>query len=336
MINIPMNTRPPVSLSDMANAQSSGNPAPTPGAGTAPMGASMNQTPYGTQQQNQNSFGTPNQNPASFATPNQTQTSSGSPNPAPGSFATPNQNTNSYQTQTQNPYGSPSTPQTPVGSQPTQPSASYNSQANFNTQSPTNSMPHPAATGVILKKGQKTSLAKFGGALENIDVGLGWDVANQGIYDLDAECFILGDNEKVIGDDWFVYYNQPASPDGSVRHSGDNRNGAGSGDDEVIHIRLSQVAPQVKKLVFVVTINEAKERNLNFSGVQNAYIRLVDQAANRELCRFNLTEYYSNVTSMVVAELYRHNGEWKMNPVGDGVQADLFDLCMRYGVNVAG
>ena len=199
-----------------------------------------------------------------------------------------------------------------------------------------NAVPRPAATGVILQKGQKTSLAKFGNALENIDVGLGWDVANQGVYDLDAECFILGANDKVLGDDWFVYYNQPASPDGAICHSGDNRTGDGTGDDEVINVRLSRVNPQAQKLVFVVTINEAKERGLNFSGVQNAYIRLVDKATNRELCRFNLTEYYSNVTSMVVAELYRHNGEWKMNPVGDGMPADLYDLCIRYGVNVAG
>lgn len=324
MINIPMNTRPPVSLSDMASTSPSGNPAPTSGAGNAPMGSSMNQNPYGTQSQNQNSFATSNQTQGSFAPPNQNQNSFATSNQTQASFTNPGPSQNSFGAQTTMP------------SSGSQPNTSYTSQTNFNTQPPTNSIPRPAATGVILKKGQKTSLAKFGGALENIDVGLGWDVANQGVYDLDAECFILGENEKVIGDDWFVYYNQPASPDGSVRHSGDNRNGAGSGDDEIIHIRLSQVAPQVKKLVFVVTINEAKERHLNFSGVQNAYIRLVDQNTNRELCRFNLTEYYSNVTSMVVAELYRHNGEWKMNPVGDGVQADLFDLCMRYGVNVAG
>ena len=135
--------------------------------------------------------------------------------------------------------------------------------------------------GVILKKGQKTSLSKFSAALDHVDVGLGWDVSNQGTYDLDAECFILGDNDKVLGDDWFVYYNQVVSPDGAVRHSGDNSTGAGSGDDEVISIHLSQVQPAVKKLVFVVTINEAKERGLNFSGVSNAYIRSAPQPAAR-------------------------------------------------------
>ena len=270
MINIPMNTKPPVSLSALANA---GNTQTTGAMNQAPM---QNTMPMGNAQM------------------------PGAINQAPMQNAMPMGNVQ-------------------------QPIASNNG-----------TVPRPAATGVILQKGQKTSLAKFGASLENLDVGLGWDVADRGVYDLDAECFILGANDKVIGDDWFVYYNQPSSPDGAVRHSGDNRTGEGTGDDEVINIRLSQLNQQAQKLVFVVTINEAKERNLNFSGVQNAYIRLVDKANNRELCRFNLTEYYSNVTSMVVAEIYRHNGEWKMNPVGDGMPADLYDLCVRYGVNVAG
>ena len=293
MINIPMNTRPPVSLGDLANAQANSTNSQPAATGQAAQ-AVQNTMPAGNPQ---NTYAQPAQ-----AIPNTTP--AGNP---------------------QNTYAQPvqAMPNTAPAGNTVQPAGS-------------NTVPRPAATGVILQKGQKTSLAKFGNALENIDVGLGWDVANQGIYDLDAECFILGANEKVLGDDWFVYYNQPASPDGSVRHSGDNRTGDGTGDDEVISIRLSTVNPQAQKLVFVVTINEAKERNLNFSGVQNAYIRLVDKDANRELCRFNLTEYYSNVTSMVVAELYRHNGEWKMNPVGDGMPADLYDLCVRYGVNVAG
>lgn len=195
---------------------------------------------------------------------------------------------------------------------------------------------HPVATGTVLRKGQKTNLSKFKMGLEQIDIGLGWDVERQEIYDLDTECFLLGANDRVLGDDWFVYYNQLNSPDGAVNHSGDRPDGTAGGDDEVIQVRLSQVNVQVQKLVIVLTINEARERNLNFSGVSNAYVRLVDHQNGRELCRFELTDYYANVTSMVVAELYRHNGEWKINPVGDGMAADLYDLCVRYGVNVAG
>jgi len=193
----------------------------------------------------------------------------------------------------------------------------------------------PQGNGVHLKKGQKFALAGAGGAqLNKIKVGLGWDILNQAC-DLDASAFMLDANNRVIGDDWFVFYGQPTSPDNSIKHSGDNTTGAGAGDDETIDITLSMVNPSVQKIVFVVTINEALEYNLNFSMVANAYVRVIDEQTNTEIARFALTDYYANVTSMVVGELYRHNGQWKFNAVGDGVAKDLAGLCAMYGVNVA-
>lgn len=191
----------------------------------------------------------------------------------------------------------------------------------------------PKATGVLLKKGQKQSLSTLSPNLNRLRVGLGWDAI--GGYDLDAEVFMLGSNEKVLGDSWFVFYGQTTSPDGAIVHHGDNTNGSATGDDEIIDIQLDRLNPNVKKLVFVVTINEAKQYGYNFSNVSNAYIRVLDQASNRELIRFNLSEYYANVTSMVVGEVYLYRGEWKFNPVGDGTADDLYGLCYRYGVNVA-
>lgn len=191
------------------------------------------------------------------------------------------------------------------------------------------------SNGVILAKGEKVSLSKFNSKLDEIDVCLGWDASASG-YDLDSEAFILGNNDLVLGDDWFVFYNQPSSPDGSIIHSGDNKTGVGDGDDEIIKIKLSRVNSNVSKIVFVVTINEAKQKGLNFSGVSNAFIRVVDKNQNRELVRFNLTDYYSNVTSMMVGELYKKNNEWRFNPIGNGTDDDLLGLCKRYGVNVAG
>ena len=191
----------------------------------------------------------------------------------------------------------------------------------------------PKATGVVLKKGQKQSLSTLSPNLTRLRVGLGWDAI--GGYDLDAEVFMLGSNEKVLGDSWFVFYGQTTSPDGAIVHHGDNINGSAMGDDEIIDIQLDRLNPNVKKLVFVVTINEAKRYGYNFSKVSNAYIRVLDQASNRELIRFNLSEYYANVTSMVVGEVYLYRGEWKFNPVGDGTADDLYGLCYRYGVDVA-
>lgn len=204
--------------------------------------------------------------------------------------------------------------------------------ATMNQNSAFSNKPRNFGNGVVLRKGQKMNLSPDN-SIHEVDIGLGWD-AVQG-YDLDASAFMLGANGKVPGDDWFVFYGQTSSPDGAVTHSGDS-NGVGDGDDEIIHINLDRVSPQVQKIVFIVTIDSALERGYNFQNVRNAYMRVLNKKNNAELMRFSLSEYYSNVTQMVVGELYRHNGTWKVNPVGDGVAADLAGLCARYGVNVAG
>jgi stress response protein SCP2 len=193
-----------------------------------------------------------------------------------------------------------------------------------------------SAPKVILAKGQKVSLSKMNSALDQVLVGLGWDknqYANVN-HDLDVEVFLLGTDGRVLNDDYFVFYNHLVSADGSVRHSGDNRTGAGSGDDETVQVCLSQVNPQVQRIVFVVTINEALARGHNFSQIQNAFIRVVDNSNQQELVRFNITEAAPTAISMIKGEIYRHNGEWKFNPVGEGVNEDLIGLCHRFGVNV--
>lgn len=199
---------------------------------------------------------------------------------------------------------------------------------------PAQTVQKPACNGVILKKGQKQSLVQAGQPLTAVRAGLGWDIINQAC-DLDASAFMLGAGGRVVGDGWFVFYGQTSSPDGSVVHSGDSA-GEGTGDDEVITLDLAAINPEVKKIVFVVTINEALERNLNFSMVANAYARVIDAGSGNELARFNLSDYYANVTSMVVGEIYNYNGTWKFNAVGDGIARDLAGLCGMYGVNVAG
>lgn len=189
----------------------------------------------------------------------------------------------------------------------------------------------PQGGGVHLKKGQRVNLGE--NTLTNVQICLGWDVLNVSA-DLDASAFLLGADGKVVGDDWFVFYGQPNSPDNSVRHSGDST-GEGMGDDEIISINLRQVNPNVSRIVFIVTIDEALAKGLNFSMVQNAYVRAVDMATQKELMRFILTDYYANVTAMIVGELYNKNGIWKFNAVGNGVAKDLAGLCKMYGVHVA-
>lgn len=186
---------------------------------------------------------------------------------------------------------------------------------------------------VNLVKGQKVSLVKPGSAgLTKIMVGLGWDEVQQkrGFFapkpkdiDCDASVILCGADGKVVSPDTkqnCVYFGNLRHPSGAVIHQGDNLTGAGEGDDEQIMVDLSIMPANVDKLVFVVNIYDANVRDQHFGLIRNAFIRIVDLKGNTELCRFNLTEDYSGMTGVVVGELYRRNGEWKFNAIGQGVQ----------------
>ena len=190
---------------------------------------------------------------------------------------------------------------------------------------------------INLSKGQKVDLTKGNAGLDSILVGLGWDTNKYDgghEFDLDVSVFMSGDNGNVENETIFVFYNNPQDGAGSVIYSGDNRTGEGEGDDESVKVTLSKVPANVQKISFTVTIHEADARGQNFGQVSNAYIRIVDTAKNEELLRYDLGEDYSIETAIVVAELYRHNGEWKFAAVGSGFQGGLAALCRNFGLNV--
>jgi len=185
---------------------------------------------------------------------------------------------------------------------------------------------------VNLSKGQKISLDKeAGGALSRVTMGLGWDVAkSKGFFgfgggagqpvDLDASVVMFDESNRPIDVVWF---RQLRSKDGSITHTGDNRTGAGDGDDEQIQVDLSRVPASVKSLVF--TVNSFTGQN--FSTVENAYCRLLNAGNNQEVARFNLSVQGSH-TAQIMAKLYRHNGEWKMHAIGENGSGRTFDDLM--------
>ena len=190
---------------------------------------------------------------------------------------------------------------------------------------------------VSLKKGQKVDLTKTNPGLKQILIGLGWDVNKYDggkDFDLDSSVFMLNANGKVRDDDDFVFYGNLKHKSGAVEHLGDNLTGAGEGDDEQIKIDLSKVPAEVEKIDFTVTIYEAEERNQNFGQVENAFIRVVNQATGEELIRYDLGEDFSIETAVVIGELYRNKGEWKFNAIGSGFSGGLASLGKNYGVNV--
>ena len=191
---------------------------------------------------------------------------------------------------------------------------------------------------VCLQKGQKVSLTKGNPGLTKVVVGLGWDVNafdTGGSFDLDAAAFMLTDSGKVSCQNDFIYYGNLTHPSGSVQHQGDNLTGVGDGDDEQIRIDLSKVPANITKIAFTVTIYDAEARHQNFGQVNNAFVRIYNEANGEELLRYDLGEDFSIETAAVFGELYKHGDEWKFNAIGSGFQGGLAALCGHYGIEVA-
>lgn len=179
---------------------------------------------------------------------------------------------------------------------------------------------------VNLQKGQKVDLTKGNAGLKALVVGLGWDEAPRKFslfsrredIDCDASAILINaQTGKLFGPVDVVYYGNLTHKSGAVRHCGDNLTGAGDGDDEQIIVELNKVPADYSKIVFVVTIYQARERNQQFGMIRNAFIRVVDADTGRELCKYNLSESYEGRTAMIFGEVYRRNGEWKFGAVGE-------------------
>ena len=178
-------------------------------------------------------------------------------------------------------------------------------------------------------RGQKTALRLQEGGCTRIRFGFGWH-ANDSRCDVDASAFLLGENGRVLSDEGFVFYGQQTSSDGSVRFQP-----SGADDRETITVDIARIDPRIRKIVFVLTIDEALTQKLHFGMLQNVYLRILDDRDGREILSYPLENAFENVTSMTLGELYLHQGQWKFNPVGNGVHMDLAGQCALYGVTLA-
>lgn len=192
---------------------------------------------------------------------------------------------------------------------------------------------------LVYKKDKKSAYLKIMLGLSKIIAGLGWDEIQQprGFFslkpaaiDCDASAILLK-NGKFVDRHDLVYFGNLNHKSRTVQHMGDNLTGAGDGDDEQIVIDLARVPQEYDRIVIVVNIYQAVQRRQHFGMIQNAFIRLVDARNNREMCKYNLTENYSGMTAMIFGEVYRHNGEWKFNAIGQGTNdPGLGELAKRY------
>ncbi|MCI9676531.1 MAG: TerD family protein [Lachnospiraceae bacterium] len=192
---------------------------------------------------------------------------------------------------------------------------------------------------VSLQKGQKVSLSKDNAGLSKVIVGLGWDEVKRstGFFsskpqaiDCDASALALINGRLARKED-IVYFGNLRHITGTIEHMGDNLTGAGEGDDEQIIVDLARIPAEYDKIVLVVNIYQAIQRKQHFGMIENAFIRLVNASNNTEMCKYSLTDDYSGMTAMIFGEIYRHNGEWKFNAIGQGTNdPGLGELTRRY------
>ncbi len=170
---------------------------------------------------------------------------------------------------------------------------------------------------VSLSKGQRVSLQKTGGGtLRQVRMGLGWDaVKKKGLFgsrsqsiDLDASALLFDPAGNLVDQVWF---RQLRSQDGSVQHTGDNRTGAGDGDDESIRVNLASVPANVSTLVFTVNSFTGQD----FSQIENAFCRLVDESDESEIARYTLTGSGSH-NAQIMAKVTRDGAGWSMTAIG--------------------
>lgn len=186
---------------------------------------------------------------------------------------------------------------------------------------------------INLSKGGRINLSKEAPGMQRAGIGLGWDINatdTGSAFDLDTSVFMLGATGKIPSEKYFVFYNNLLSPDGSVKHEGDSRTGEGSGDDETVQIDLTKVDPSIQEMVFVVTIHEAEQRRQNFGQVRNAFIRIYDNETKIEVTKYELDEDFSRETALEFGRLYKKDGEWRFQAVGQGFNAGLQSFVEKY------
>lgn len=216
---------------------------------------------------------------------------------------------------------------------------------------------------INLQKGQKVDLTKGNAGLRRVMIGLGWDAVQQtqsrGLFgrifggskvesiSCDAIAFLLDSNGRIASWQDVVFYNNSKHVSGCVIHQDYDLTGDGDGDgdgdcfcycygygdDEQIMVDLSRLPAQYERIVILASIYKASELKQHFGMIRNAFIRLVDADTNKELCIYNLSENYQGMTAMVFGEVYRDNGEWKFNALGQPLQIwSIPELAKKYGL----
>lgn len=156
------------------------------------------------------------------------------------------------------------------------------------------------------------------GQTTELRVHVKWDSAPA---DLDVSCFMVGENGKVPSDDYFIFYNQDASPGGHVRYERTGPNGV------AFTIRTNELDPSIiAKCVFSATLDGAG----TFADIQGC--RIVAETGSGEIL-YEIKEA-TQERSLVFMELYRHSSGLKLRAIGRGFNGGLKPLAEAHGVEI--
>ena len=185
-------------------------------------------------------------------------------------------------------------------------------------------------TALNLQKGERVDLTKTNPGLKEANVGLGWDTnAGSGAaFDLDAFALLLKDGKLYHGTDAVIYFNHKEAL--GLQHMGDNLTGAGDGDDETIKVHLNQIPADVTEVLIGVNIYQAESRHQHFGMVNNAFIRVYNAEDAKEILKFDLSEDYSAFNGMIMGKIYRKDGEWKFQAIGEGRNGSIDEIARPY------
>ncbi len=184
---------------------------------------------------------------------------------------------------------------------------------------------------IQLSKGERFNISQEAPDLKKMAIALGWQVTKAGqSYDIDVSAFMLGADGKIPNDQYFIFYNNLQSYDNSVLQSVPDKNNPSQENKTIYGIILDRVSPEIEEITFVVTIHEAQEVNANFSNIRNGFIKISNLDKGSELLRYELTEDFSRETAIEFGRLYRKNGEWRFQAVGQGYQAGLQSFVDKY------
>lgn len=168
-----------------------------------------------------------------------------------------------------------------------------------------------------IRKMQRISLPAYVGSRCDIS----FHSKDNGGLEIDPYVFQLDSTGKAPDIGCLVFFGNSTSPDGSVTHHS---------EDNHITIDFNRISPSVERIVIVYSVYGGDER-LNFSLVK--YPELKISSCGRDRISYNMYNL-GNAPTVIAAELYRYENEWKISATGWGYRQGVADLCLKYGINV--